>query len=85
MGQLLCLGNSGPTLCQCLVRKAEAEKDDRQMRLCYQLRVGSRLMYEELGLAFCDFWGKVFERVGDLRTQLLPGLAQQVAVRRVLY
>ena len=39
MSQPSCLGNGGATPCQCLVRKAEAEKHDPQMRLCRQLRV----------------------------------------------
>src|SRR5271155_5882255 len=29
---------------------------------------------EDMGLAFSDFWGMVFERFGDLRMQLLPGM-----------
>ena len=43
------------------------------------------MLREELGLAFYDLWGMGFERFGDLRMQLLPGIAQQAAVRRVLH
>jgi hypothetical protein len=43
------------------------------------------MLREKLGLGFCDLGGMGFERFGDLRVQLLPGIAQQAAMRRVLY
>jgi len=39
-------GDGGAAPCQCLIRKAETEKDDAQMRLCYDLGVGSGLIYK---------------------------------------
>jgi hypothetical protein len=43
------------------------------------------MLREKLGLAFYDLGGVGCERFGDLRMQLLPGIAQQAAVRRVLH
>jgi hypothetical protein len=43
------------------------------------------MLREELGLALHHLGGMGFERFGDLRVQLLPGIAQQPAVRRVLH
>jgi hypothetical protein len=42
------------------------------------------VLREELGLAVHQLGGMGFERFGDPRFQLLPGTAQQAAVRRVL-
>src|ERR1700694_4579087 len=42
------------------------------------------MLCEEFGLALHDLGGMGFERFGDLRVQLLPGTAQQAAMRRVL-
>jgi hypothetical protein len=49
-----------------------------------QTRFGVMLR-EKLGLAFYNLGGMGLERVSDLRMQLLPGLAQQAGVRRVLH
>jgi hypothetical protein len=43
------------------------------------------MLREKLGLAFYDLGRMGLERVGDLRMQLLPGVAQQAAMRRVLH
>src|SRR6516162_5753653 len=42
------------------------------------------MLREELGLAFCDLGEIGFERFGDPRVQLPPGIAQQTVVCRVL-
>src|SRR5580692_8510042 len=53
-------------------------------RFCNQ--TGLRIMLrEELWLAVHHLGGMGFERFGDLRVQLLPGIAEQAAVRRVLH
>ena len=47
---------------------------------------GFRIMLrEEFGLVVHCPGRMSFERCGDLRVQLLPGIAQQAAVRRVLH
>jgi hypothetical protein len=47
---------------------------------------GFRVMLrEEFGLAVHQLGGMGFERFGDLRVQLLPSVAQQAAMRRVLH
>ena len=48
MSQSPCLGDGciGPD--QCLIRKAETEKNDAQMRLCYHLGVASGLRAERM-------------------------------------
>jgi len=43
------------------------------------------MLREELGLGVHDLGGMRLERFRDLRMQLLPGTAQQTAVRRVLH
>src|SRR6516225_6278534 len=43
------------------------------------------MLGEKLGLGFHQLGGKGFERLGDLRVQLLPSAAQQAAVRRILH
>jgi len=43
------------------------------------------MLREELGLAVDQLGGMGFERLGDLRVQLLARAAQQAAVRRVLH
>jgi len=43
------------------------------------------MLREKLGLAFHDLGGVGCERFGDLRMQLLPGIAQQAAVCCVLH
>jgi type II secretory ATPase GspE/PulE/Tfp pilus assembly ATPase PilB-like protein len=43
------------------------------------------MLCEELGLAVHQLRGTGFERLGDLRVQLLPGAAQQAVVSRVLH
>ena len=42
------LGNCLVALCQCLVGKAGTKEDDRQSRLCCQLRVDSGLTHERV-------------------------------------
>jgi len=43
------------------------------------------MLREELGLAIHQLGGMGFQRSGDQRVQLLPGIAQQAAVSRVLH
>jgi hypothetical protein len=43
------------------------------------------MLCEKLGLAANQLRGMSLERYGDLRVQLLPGTAQQAAMRRVLH
>jgi hypothetical protein len=43
------------------------------------------MLREELGLAVHQLGGMGFERIGDLRVELLTSAAQQAPVRRVLH
>jgi len=43
------------------------------------------MLREQLRLAVHQLWGLGFERFRDVRVQLLPGVAQQAAVRSVLH
>ena len=43
------------------------------------------MLRKEFGLVLHQFKGMAFERSGDLRVQLLSGIAQQAAVSRVLH